>query len=70
MRKLCGLAVSVRAMLREALPVEYEDNMCLSANQNEWYLQVSFSHLHPLISNWLGPDNPYVGLCSSISYCK
>ena len=36
-------------MLREALPVEYEDNLCLSANLNEWYLQVSFSHLHPLI---------------------
>lgn len=36
-------------MLREALPIEYEDGTSLSANLSGWYLQVSFSPLHPFI---------------------
>ncbi|MCI9193835.1 MAG: hypothetical protein HFE92_10710 [Acutalibacter muris] len=36
-------------MLREALPVEYEDSTSLSANLSGWYLQISFSLLHPLM---------------------
>lgn len=36
-------------MLREALPIEYEDGMSLSVNLSGWYLQISFSPLHPLM---------------------
>lgn len=43
------LAANVRAMLREALPIEYEDGMSLSVNLSGWYLQISFSPLHPLM---------------------
>ncbi len=43
------LAANARAMLREALPIEYEDNMSLSVNLSGWYLQISFSPLHPLM---------------------
>lgn len=36
-------------MLRDALPIEYEDGMSLSVNLRGWYLQMSFSPLHPLM---------------------
>ncbi|WP_236757204.1 VaFE repeat-containing surface-anchored protein [Acutalibacter muris] len=43
------LAASTRAALREALPIEYEDSTSLSVNLSGWYLQISFSPLHPLM---------------------
>ncbi len=36
-------------MLLESMPIEYQDGMCLSINLSGWYLQVSFSPLHPLM---------------------
>lgn len=43
------MAANARAMLRDALPIEYEDGMSLSVNLRGWYLQMSFSPLHPLM---------------------
>lgn len=43
------LAAHARQMLLENLPIEYQDGMCLSINISGWYLQVSFSPLHPLM---------------------
>lgn len=43
------LVARARTMLREALPIDYEDGMSLSVNLSSWYLQVSFSPLHPLM---------------------
>ena len=36
-------------MLLETLPIEYQDGMSLSINLDGWYMQVSFSPLHPLM---------------------
>ena len=43
------LVTRARQMLLETLPIEYQDGMSLSINLDGWYMQVSFSPLHPLM---------------------
>lgn len=45
-------------MLLEALPIEYQDGMSLSINLSGWYIQISFSPLHPLMVICLARATP------------
>lgn len=43
------LAAKARRMIRENLPVEEEDKTSLTASYRSYFMQVSFSPLHPLM---------------------
>ncbi|MFT3951736.1 MAG: hypothetical protein QM689_07345 [Oscillospiraceae bacterium] len=56
------IAERVRSMILSAIPVEDQDETSLTADYRNYYLQISFSYLHPLMVFCLAramhhPDN-------------
>ena len=47
------LSDSARAVIMKALPIESEDETCVMLEHDDFYLQIAFSPLHPLMVFYL-----------------
>lgn len=57
-KKRCGFVEHIRYLIKQELPICSEDDISLLIQYREYYLQISFSEVHPLMMFSLAKTYP------------